>query len=63
MARTQAEKAERFSALHAGELFAIPNPWDAGAIEAMATAAEAMRDQGDLSSLVGSARIREWLGG
>jgi 2-methylisocitrate lyase-like PEP mutase family enzyme len=32
-------------------------------IEAMTTAAEAMRDQGDFSSLVGSQRIREWLGG
>jgi 2-methylisocitrate lyase-like PEP mutase family enzyme len=31
-------------------------------IEAMATAAEALRDQGDFSSLVGSQRIREWLG-
>ena len=27
---TQAEKAERFRALHAGEPFVIPNPWDAG---------------------------------
>jgi 2-methylisocitrate lyase-like PEP mutase family enzyme len=33
------------------------------AIEAMAASAEAMRDRGDLSSLAGSARIREWLGG
>jgi 2-methylisocitrate lyase-like PEP mutase family enzyme len=32
-------------------------------IEAMTTAAEAMRDQGDFSSLVGSQRIREWLAG
>lgn len=32
-------------------------------IEAVTTAAEAMRDQGDLSSLVGSQRIREWLDG
>jgi 2-methylisocitrate lyase-like PEP mutase family enzyme len=31
------------------------------AVEAMAASAEAMRDQGDLSSLVGSSRIREWL--
>lgn len=30
-------------------------------VEAMTTAAEAMRDQGDFSSLVGSQRIREWL--
>src|SRR5205814_2993033 len=27
---TQAEKAERFAALHEGEPFLIPNPWDAG---------------------------------
>ncbi len=27
---TQREKAERFRALHAGEPFVIPNPWDAG---------------------------------
>ena len=33
------------------------------AIEAMAAAAEAMRDQGDFSSLAGSPRIRGWLGG
>ena len=28
---TQSEKAERFRALHEGETFIIPNPWDAGA--------------------------------
>jgi 2-methylisocitrate lyase-like PEP mutase family enzyme len=28
--RTQEERAERFRALHAGEPFVIPNPWDAG---------------------------------
>src|SRR5262249_44582366 len=28
--RTQAEKAERFAALHEGDPFVIPNPWDAG---------------------------------
>jgi 2-methylisocitrate lyase-like PEP mutase family enzyme len=28
--RTQAEKAEAFRALHAGDPFVIPNPWDAG---------------------------------
>ncbi len=33
------------------------------AIEAMAASAEAMRDQGDLSTLAGASRIREWLGG
>ncbi len=27
---SQAEKAERFRALHAGPAFVIPNPWDAG---------------------------------
>jgi 2-methylisocitrate lyase-like PEP mutase family enzyme len=27
---TQREKAERFRALHSGEPFVIPNPWDAG---------------------------------
>jgi 2-methylisocitrate lyase-like PEP mutase family enzyme len=27
---TQDEKAERFRALHAGETFIIPNPWDVG---------------------------------
>jgi 2-methylisocitrate lyase-like PEP mutase family enzyme len=27
---TQPEKAERFQALHAGDPFVIPNPWDAG---------------------------------
>jgi 2-methylisocitrate lyase-like PEP mutase family enzyme len=27
---TQAEKAARFAALHEGEPFVIPNPWDAG---------------------------------
>jgi 2-methylisocitrate lyase-like PEP mutase family enzyme len=32
-------------------------------IEAMAASAEAMRDQGDLSTLAGASRIREWLGG
>jgi 2-methylisocitrate lyase-like PEP mutase family enzyme len=32
------------------------------ALEAMAATAEAMRDQGDFSSLAGSSRIKEWLG-
>ena len=31
MRPSQAEKAERFRALHEGEAFVIPNPWDAGA--------------------------------
>jgi 2-methylisocitrate lyase-like PEP mutase family enzyme len=33
------------------------------ALESMAASAEAMRDQGDFSSLAGSARIKEWLEG
>jgi 2-methylisocitrate lyase-like PEP mutase family enzyme len=33
---TQAEKAERFRALHSGEPFVIPNPWDAGSARALA---------------------------
>jgi 2-methylisocitrate lyase-like PEP mutase family enzyme len=33
---TQAEKAERFRALHAGEPFVIPNPWDAGSARMLA---------------------------
>ena len=33
------------------------------ALETMAASAEAMRDQGDFSSLAGSTRIKEWLGG
>ncbi len=32
------------------------------ALESMGATAEAMRDQGDFSSLAGSARIKEWLG-
>jgi len=32
------------------------------AVEAMAAAAERMRDEGDLSWLTGSARVKEWLG-
>jgi 2-methylisocitrate lyase-like PEP mutase family enzyme len=33
---SQQEKAERFRALHAGEPFVIPNPWDAGSARALA---------------------------
>jgi 2-methylisocitrate lyase-like PEP mutase family enzyme len=33
---TQAEKAEVFAALHAGEPFVIPNPWDAGSARVLA---------------------------
>jgi 2-methylisocitrate lyase-like PEP mutase family enzyme len=32
----QEEKAERFRALHAGEAFVIPNPWDAGSARVLA---------------------------
>jgi 2-methylisocitrate lyase-like PEP mutase family enzyme len=32
---TQQEKGERFSELHRGEPFLIPNPWDAGSAKAM----------------------------
>ncbi|MBX5442228.1 MAG: isocitrate lyase/phosphoenolpyruvate mutase family protein [Solirubrobacteraceae bacterium] len=33
---TQRERGERFRALHAGEPFVIPNPWDAGSARALA---------------------------
>ena len=33
---SQREKAERFAALHAGEPFVIPNPWDAGSARVLA---------------------------
>jgi 2-methylisocitrate lyase-like PEP mutase family enzyme len=33
---TQEQKAERFGALHAGEAFVIPNPWDAGSARVLA---------------------------
>ena len=33
---TQREKAERFRALHEGEPFVIPNPWDAGSAKVFA---------------------------
>ena len=36
MAPTQQEKAEAFRALHAGEPFLIPNPWDAGSAKLLA---------------------------
>lgn len=32
----QREKAERFRALHGGETFVIPNPWDAGSAKMLA---------------------------
>ena len=34
--QTQAEKAERFAALHEGDPFVIPNPWDAGSARVLA---------------------------
>jgi len=36
MAATQQERGERFRALHAGEPFVIPNPWDAGSAKVLA---------------------------
>ena len=33
---SQAQKAEAFRALHAGEPFVIPNPWDAGSAKVLA---------------------------
>lgn len=35
MSATQKEKAESFRALHEGEAFVIPNPWDAGSARVM----------------------------
>ena len=36
MATTQKERGERFRALHEGEPFVIPNPWDAGSAKVLA---------------------------
>ena len=36
MSQTTEQKAEAFRALHAGEPFVIPNPWDAGSARALA---------------------------
>jgi 2-methylisocitrate lyase-like PEP mutase family enzyme len=36
MTRTQQEKGAAFTALHAGEPFVIPNPWDAGSARVLA---------------------------
>src|SRR5436309_9743983 len=33
---SQARKAEAFDALHAGDPFVIPNPWDAGSARVLA---------------------------
>src|SRR5205823_1755619 len=35
MQRTQAQKAADFLALHEGEAFIIPNPWDAGSAKVL----------------------------
>ena len=37
MAQSQHEKAATFKALHSGEPFVIPNPWDAGSAKALAS--------------------------
>jgi 2-methylisocitrate lyase-like PEP mutase family enzyme len=37
MAVSQHEKGERFRALHEGDPFVIPNPWDAGSAKVLAT--------------------------
>jgi 2-methylisocitrate lyase-like PEP mutase family enzyme len=61
---TQTEKAARFRALHEGEAFVMPNPWDAGSarvlealgFEALATTSSGFaltlgrRDGGDFSA-------------
>jgi 2-methylisocitrate lyase-like PEP mutase family enzyme len=52
--RTQQQKAEAFRALHAGEPFVIPNPWDAGsarALEALGFSALATTSSGFAFSL------------
>jgi 2-methylisocitrate lyase-like PEP mutase family enzyme len=36
MTRSQLEKGEAFRALHEGDPFVIPNPWDAGSAQALA---------------------------
>lgn len=36
MSRSQTEKAEAFRALHEGDPFVIPNPWDAGSAKVLA---------------------------
>ena len=50
--RTQQEKADRFRALHPGEPFVIPNPWDAGSarlLEASASRRSRRRAPGSRS--------------
>jgi 2-methylisocitrate lyase-like PEP mutase family enzyme len=62
VAPSQRDKAAGFRALHEGETFLIPNPWDAGsAVGAFAAAAERIRDTGDLSALKADVRLGDWL--
>ena len=62
---TQLEKAEAFAALHAGEPFLIPNPWDAGSarvLEALGFKALATTSSGfafTLGRLDGGASLDE----
>lgn len=62
---SQREKAEAFRALHAGEPFVIPNPWDAGSarvLEALGFRALATTSSGfafSLGRLDGSATLDE----
>jgi 2-methylisocitrate lyase-like PEP mutase family enzyme len=49
MSTTQTQRGERFAALHAGEAFVIPNPWDAGSarmLEALGFSALATTSSG-----------------
>jgi 2-methylisocitrate lyase-like PEP mutase family enzyme len=61
--RTQEQKAEAFRALHEGETFVIPNPWDAGSarvLEALGFAALATTSAGfafTLGRLDGAATV------
>src|SRR5512132_223406 len=64
----QEEKGERFRALHAGEAFVIPNPWDAGSarvLEALGFKALATTSSGfafTLGRLDGKATLDEVVG-
>jgi 2-methylisocitrate lyase-like PEP mutase family enzyme len=54
MSTTQTQRGERFAALHAGEAFVIPNPWDAGSarmLEALGFPALASTSSGFAFSL------------
>jgi 2-methylisocitrate lyase-like PEP mutase family enzyme len=61
----QREKAERFAALHAGDPFVIPNPWDAGSarvLEALGFEALATTSSGfafTLGRLDGGVKLEE----